>query len=167
MNPEQTMSVILPRVKASVSHLQRLVAEFPPAATTRPLLGGERSVKDMLAHLAWWDQWLLTTLPPAPGAEALSIDLPLREQIPDGDTWAEEMNAKVLQHNKSRKYQEVWEDFEKTGGQLIARVSVLTDADLNDPQGLSAAIGHPLMPLIVGIYEHYEEHAHELEQIAL
>lgn len=41
------------------------------------------------------------------------------------------------------------------------------DADLNDPDGLSAVIGQPLRPLICGIYGHYEEHAHELAQIAL
>lgn len=124
-------------------------------------------MKDMLAHLAWWDQWLLTTLPPAPGAEPLAIDLPLRDQIPEGDTWAEEMNAKVLAHSKSREYPGVWAEFKSTGDQLLERVSVLTDADLTDPAGLSAEIGHPVMPLIVGIYEHYEEHAHEMERVAL
>lgn len=27
------------------------------------------------------------------------------------------------------------------------------------------AIGHSVAPLVLGIYEHYEEHAHELAQL--
>jgi hypothetical protein len=30
---------------------------------------------------------------------------------------------------------------------------------------MSALLGQPVAPLILGIYEHYEEHAHELEQL--
>jgi hypothetical protein len=37
--------------------------------------------------------------------------------------------------------------------------------DLYDPNGIAAIIGRPVAPLILGIYEHYEEHAHELEQL--
>ena len=133
------MSIILPRIKAGVLDLQHrvMLTTLPPA-----------------------------TLPPAPGADPVLIVLPLRDQIPDGDTWAEEMNARALAHNKPREYNDVWEEFKATGPTLIARVSALTDADLTNPAGLSAVIGQPVRPLICGIYEHYEEHAHELTQIA-
>ena len=37
--------------------------------------------------------------------------------------------------------------------------------DLYDPAGMAATIGQPVAPLICGIYEHYEEHAHEFERL--
>ena len=37
--------------------------------------------------------------------------------------------------------------------------------DILDPDGLSAAIGIPLLPLIEGVYEHYEEHTADLERL--
>ena len=47
---------------------------------------------------------------------------------------------------------------------LLRRVSQLSDKDLYDPEGISSIIGLSVAPLICGIYEHYEEHAHEFER---
>jgi hypothetical protein len=44
-------------------------------------------------------------------------------------------------------------------------VSQLSDKDLYDPEGISSIIGLSVAPLICGIYEHYEEHAHEFERL--
>ena len=37
--------------------------------------------------------------------------------------------------------------------------------DLYDPDGIAAIVGQPVAALILGVYQHYEEHAHELEQL--
>ena len=34
-----------------------------------------------------------------------------------------------------------------------------------DADGLSARIGQPVAPLLLGIYEHYEQHAYAIEQL--
>jgi hypothetical protein len=47
----------------------------------------------------------------------------------------------------------------------VQRVVQLSDTDLANPAGMAATIGQPVGPLICGIYEHYEEHAHELERL--
>ena len=75
------------------------------------------------------------------------------------------MNGKVHAYNQSRPLAAIQAEFMTTYPQLLQRVSYLTRDDLYDPAGLSAAIGHPVAPLVLGIYEHYEEHAHELEQM--
>lgn len=51
--------------KTAVFDLRRRVMELPPEAIAKPLLAGQRSVKDILAQLVWWDQRLVMTLPPA------------------------------------------------------------------------------------------------------
>lgn len=165
MNTQPTMAEILPRIEQSIQRVVQAVAALPPAARVEPLLPGDRSVKDVLGHITWWDQWLLVTLPPAPGEPAPAITLPLADQIPPNDHWADEMNAKVLQYNKQRDFAPIWEEFNATRAALVKRVSQLSAADLYDRGGMSAIIGQPVAPLVCGIYEHYEEHAHEFESL--
>ena len=165
MNTEQTMEEILPRIEHAIQRVLRAVSALPPRLRHEPLLAGERSVKDVLGHLTWWDQWLLLTLPPAIGESRIDIRLPLADQIPPTDKWAEEMNAKVQAFNKLREYSELWDEMKVTCEQLVQRVSHMTRQDLYDPDGMSSQIGQPVAPLILGIYEHYEEHAEEFERL--
>jgi hypothetical protein len=165
MTTQPTMTDILPRIEQSIQRVVQLVTALPPASRLEPLLPGDRSVKDVLGHITWWDQWLLLTLPPTPGEPAPAITLPLADQIPPNEHWADEMNAKVLQDNKQRDFAPIWEEFTATRAMLVKRVSQLSAADLYDPAGMSALIGQPVAPLVCGIYEHYEEHAHELESL--
>ena len=166
MSTQQSITEILPRIEQSIHRLIQMVASMPPAQTQAPLLPEGRSVKDVLGHLTWWDQWLLLTLPPVPGASAPAITLPLAEQIPASNRWADEMNAKVLIYNRSRDFSALWGELNATCDLLLRRVSQLSDQDLYDPEGIAALIGQPVAPLICGIYEHYEEHAQEFERLA-
>jgi hypothetical protein len=165
MSAQPTMTEILPRIERSIQRVVQAVTALPPAARLEPLLPGDRSVKDVLGHITWWDQWLLLTLPPAAGEPAPDITLPLADQIPPTDHWADEMNAKVLLYNKQREFAPIWEEFTATRAALVHRVSQLSAADLYDPAGMSATIGQPVAPLVCGIFEHYEEHAHEFESL--
>ena len=159
------MAEILPRIEQSIQRVVQAVTAMPEAARVEPRLPGDRSVKDVLGHITWWDQWLLLTLPPAQGEPAPAITLPLADQIPPNDHWADEMNAKVLEYNKPRDFAPIWQEFNATRAALVKRVSQLSAADLYDPAGMSATIGQPVAPLVCGIYEHYEEHAHEFESL--
>jgi hypothetical protein len=75
------------------------------------------------------------------------------------------MNAKVAAYNQSRALQPILDEFTTTYKQLLERVSHLSLDDLYDADGMSRQIGQPVAPLVLGIYEHYEEHAHELEAV--
>ena len=167
MDTQQPTTEVLPRIERSIQRLMQTVAQMSPARTQEPLLAGGRSVKDVLGHLTWWDQWLLVTLPPAPGESALAITLPLSDQIPSTNDWADEMNAKVHLYNKSRQFSVIWDELTATCDLLLRRVSQLSDEDLYDPAGMASIIGQPVSPLICGIYEHYEEHADEFERLTV
>ena len=162
MSAPQSMPEIITRIEQAMQRVAQAVARLSPAQMLEPQLPGDRSVKDVLAHLTWWDQWLLFTLPadqPAPVAP------PLMDHIPPTNHWADEMNAKVYVYNRERELPAIQAEFTATCGQLLQRVSQLSIDDLYNPDGISAIIGEPVAPLVLGIYEHYEEHAHELEQL--
>jgi hypothetical protein len=136
-----------------------------PAQRLEPRLSEGRSIKDVLAHITWWDQWLLVTLSADPKAPVKPMNLPLADQIPATDQWADEMNARVHIYNQARELTAIEAEFAAVRKQVLERVSQMSIDDLYDPDGMSAIVRQPVAPLILGIYEHYEEHAHELEQI--
>jgi hypothetical protein len=165
MNTPQTIAEIVTRIERA---MQRVVQAVMPLSSTQmlePRLSGGRSVKDVLAHLSWWDQWLLFTLPAEQNTSLPPITLPLVDQIPPTAHWADEMNAKVHVYNQRRELSRIQAEFTTTRNHLLQCVSQLSLEDLYNPDGMAAIIGQAVAPLICGIYEHYEEHADELEQL--
>ncbi|MFN8446895.1 MAG: ClbS/DfsB family four-helix bundle protein [Caldilineaceae bacterium] len=161
----QTIAEIVARSERAMQRVVQAIAPLSPTQLVEPRLPGDRSVKDVLAHLNWWDLWLLHTLPTDPHGTYSVLPLPLAEQIPPTNDWANKMNAKVHSYSQGRDLAVIQAEFTTTCKQLVERVSHLSIDDLYDPNGLSARIGQPVAPLVLGIYEHYEEHAHEFEQL--
>jgi hypothetical protein len=166
MDAPQTMAEIMTRIEQAVQRAVLAITALSPDQLVTPQLAGGRAVKDLLAHITWWDQWLLFTLPAEPRLAQRPSAPPLFDQIPPGDQWAEAMNGKVHAYNQSRPLAALQAEFMTTYPQLLQRVAHLSLDDLYDPAGLSAVIGQPVAPLVLGIYEHYEEHAHKLEQMS-
>jgi uncharacterized damage-inducible protein DinB len=164
MNTPQTMAEVITRIERAMQRVVQAVMPLSSAQMLEPRLSGGRSVKDVLAHLSWWDQWLLFTLPAEENTSLPPIALPLVDQIPRTAHWADEMNAKVYAYNQRRELSSVQTEFTLTRKRLLRRVSQLSLDDLYDPDGMAAIVGQAVAPLICGIYEHYEEHAQELEQ---
>lgn len=145
--------------------MQRVIHAIAPLSAAQrqePDRAGGWSVKDVLAHLTWWDQWLLATLPSLPQSEPPARPA-LFEQIPSATGWANEMNARVYAYYRQRDLADIQIEFDLPRQHLLQRVRVLSIDDLFNPDGLSAQIGHAVAPIVLGIYEHYEEHAQALE----
>lgn len=159
----QSMDELMARIERAIQRLVDAIAPLSPAQLEEPRLAGGRSVKDVLAHVIWWDQWLLMTLPPDPHAAHPPVRPPLADQIPPTNDWADEMNQKVFVYSQPRELAAIMDEFTSTRMLLVQRVARLSHQDLYDPDGMSAIVGLPVAPLVLGIYEHYEEHAHEFE----
>ena len=165
MDASHSIAEIITRIEQAMQRVTQAIQPLSPAQMQETRLSNGWSVKDVLAHITWWDQWLLVTLPADQNAPIQPSILPLADQIPSTDHWADEMNAKVYSYNQQRELSVIEAEFAAVREQLVERVSKLSIEDLYDTDGMSAIIGQPVAPLILGIYEHYEEHAHELEQI--
>ena len=165
MDSQVTMAELRARNEAAVQRMVTAVASFSSKQMLEPLLADGRCVKDVLAHLAWWDRWLVFILPAVPAMPHKAVAPPFMDQIPPGTAWADEMNARVFAYNQNRALADILSEFNAGYQNLVQRAALLTYDDLYDPDGMSATIGTQVAPLILGIYEHYEEHAAELEQI--
>ncbi len=165
MTTPPSMSPILTRIDEAIRRVVQAIEPLSPTQMLAPYLSDNWSVKDLLAHLTWWDQWLMVTLYTDEAGAPPPIAPPLFAEIPSTHEWAEAMNAKVYAYNRTRPLEEIQEEFTLTRGRLLQCVAQLSVADLYDSDGLSARIGQPVAPLVLGIYEHYEEHAHQLEEL--
>ena len=165
MDTPHSIAEIVTRIERAMQRVTQAIHPLSPAQMMEPRLSDGRSVKDVLAHLTWWDQWLLVTLPADQNTPINPFELPLADQIPPGDHWADEMNARVYIYNQQRELSVIGAEFAAVRKYLLERVSQMSIDDLYNPDGIAAIIGQPVAPLILGIYEHYEEHADELEQI--
>ncbi len=103
MDVPHSMAEIVTRIERAMQRLTQDIHPLSPAQRPAPWLSEGRSVKDVLAHLTWWDQWLLVTLPADQNTPIQSIQLPLVDQISPTDHSADEMNAKVRLYNQGRE----------------------------------------------------------------
>ncbi len=165
--PEQTpipIDQIVTRIAAAHQRLIGVIANLTDAQLQAPVLAGHWSVKDVLAHLAFWDQRLLHAISPADGAQANRLAPPVIADIPLDAQWLETVNSRIYDMNQGRDLADVQEEFDATRRRLLEVVASLTMHDVFDADGLTAGLGEPFAPMLLGAWEHYDEHAEALAE---
>lgn len=113
----------------------------------RPGPQADWSVKDLIAHLTYWEQDMLTTL----GNCALGT-------TPDWNDDTDARNALVFEANKDRPLADIQADFRRSLAQIDALVGSLSDADLKDSERLAAPDKMTLWQYIAEeTFEHYHD----------
>ena len=118
---------------------------------------GEWSIKDILAHLAFWEGQMVTLLFQAQrGMEKPST-------VHFGKESVDAINARWYEQAQTRELAMVLNDFIGVRKQTIRRVKELSSSDLNDPKRYPWMNGVPLVELILSdTLEHEEEHADQI-----
>lgn len=134
-------------MRAEHARLDALLAGIPDEQFTQPGAFGEWSVKDMLAHITFWEQRLIAYLN---GARESLI-----QPGEDEQAGIDRINAGVLVANRDRPLADVRESFASSYQQTLALVESLGDDALAQEQ---------LFGLIAGdTFGHYREHIKMLE----
>jgi hypothetical protein len=152
------------KIRNAVAHARFLAAVLARSEQelTEPRLPAGWTIKDVLGHLAWWDRWLVYTLYPDTSDIAGSAP-PMMDEIGVGGVTVDEINARVFEYNKPRSLGEIRKDFVEAHRRSAEVARQLIESDVFDASARSARIGRSVAELVFGIYEHYEEHAHEIE----
>ncbi len=111
---------------------------------------GEWTVKDILAHITWWEQspfdWL-----------GLAHAVP-RSPIPKGELSEDETNNAIFEGSRNRSLDDVWSSFHRSYQQLVSAIEAASEEQLNQPRK-SAPDGPPIWEIFPGnTYEHYRIH---------
>lgn len=152
---------VLEAMQSERVYLESLIAPLSDEQLCLAALDGQRSVKDVLAHIAAWERrcvgWIETGLhgetPSLPEAGYEWEDI-------DG------LNEKTFQENLDRSLQDVLADSHQAYELLLAEVHRLSEADLTEPRRFAwTEGGTSLVPYVAAnSYEHYHEHAEQIRE---
>lgn len=147
---------LLARIHSDRERLEAALASVDETRMNDTVLYGAWSVKDMLAHIGWWEQ-----------RATHIIDAVIHGQPPQGSVDSEnidQVNAKVYQENRSRSLSDVRQSEQAAYQTLLQLVEAMSEADLFDPQCFTWTKGQPLANWVIwNTYEHYAEHMVELQ----
>jgi uncharacterized protein (TIGR03083 family) len=147
---------LLNNMRAGRARLNAALAQVTDEQMSQPGLNNQWSVKDLLAHLGFWErrvvniyQALLHGEIPDPEADAVPIDI---------------LNQEIYNQNQQRSLQDVRQDEQRAYDDLLAVAENAPDADLFDGERFDWTEGQPFAAWISGnTYEHYDEHLPPLQ----
>ena len=149
----------------SILHSERatweaLLSEVDVSRMTQPGVAGKWSLKDVLAHIAVYEQWIGSVLEEVMRGETKTLDSAQPEDID-----VEKRNARFFRENQHRSLEEIRIFSQQAFQYLLAVVQSLPEEDLI---GTSPRFKHllpaywpdvPVWQAIAGAsYEHYQQH---------
>ena len=153
MDAQIDKATLLNNVRSERARLDALLAAFTDEQMARPGAGGDWSVKDVIAHIAWHEREIVRML---------------RERsLEDGvvsELWGlptHERNQAIYDSNRDRSLQEVLAESRQVQAELGELLAGLSESDLTDPGRYKdmPAEWQPWKLIAENTYEHYHDHA--------
>ena len=147
---------LLARIQTTHQQLEDVLAPLSAKQMERHILDGNWAIKDMLAHITFWEQRLLVILRNA----AQGQDMPnLIEPDEDWHGGVDRVNAAAYAASLHRPLAEIRADYAASFAEVVATVTATPDDALFAPTGYSRLFEESVIELIAGnTYGHYEEH---------
>lgn len=141
------------------SALMQVVERLKPEQATLPDAGGW-SVKDNLAHLAEWEQFMIDCyLRGRPAHEVMGLDKSTYEKMDETS-----QNAVLYERNKGRTFEDVLQGLKRSHEQVLAVLEEMAFADLMAQLDPDDPEKRPILLWVMGnTYEHYQEHRLTIE----
>jgi uncharacterized protein (TIGR03083 family) len=133
---------IIDQIRRSRQQFEEALARIDSARMTEPGVNGDWSVKDVLAHIAWWEQHLLRRL--RSGRDDLYV-----EGV-DGRSATDRANAEVFAANRERPLAEVRAEFDASYREVLETIEGMSDDELASDE-VYEDIG-------ADTFRHYPEH---------
>jgi hypothetical protein len=161
MGAPTTKIELLDLLKSRRHEFDAAIAPIPQSAMKEPGAAGHWSVKDIIAHLTYYEGWM---------ADRLLEQLEGKNYTPtqlDMMHW-EPRNTIIYEQNKSRTLADVLKSSEDTFRRLVAAVEAHDEAFLFEPKTFEGAPG-PVIPADMirsEVYDHYRQHIPSLQEWA-
>ena len=146
-------SEFLDALRTERAEWDSLLAQIDEARMTEPGVVGEWSVKDIIAHITWFEREMVGVL--------------RAHTLIGSDLWNlphDERNAAIFEQNRHCPLSDVLADARQVFPQLVELVQSLDDQDLIDPSRFAnmPADWQPWKIIAGNSFEHYRAHATEL-----
>ncbi len=163
-------SELLERMRVGREEWDTLIAQIPDCAHTEPALTGGWSVKDLIAHVAAYENWTAAQIRAAnEGRAPTDRELYGVEEMPDDpEGWdLDRENAAIYARYKDMPLAEVTTFSSQAFADLVAAVEAVSDQDVARSGAQTWTGDRTLLEIIPGqCYAHYEQHADELKSIS-
>lgn len=151
-----TKAELIDRIAQERATLDALLAPLPAEELTRPGVEDDHSIKDLMAHVAYWERRTLTLL----AYTARGERPPKLAREGEGDAWVDRVNGEVFAANRLRPLDDVYAEYRQSARDTLAALGGYSETELLDPAGLSRLLDYPALAIIAGdTYGHYLEHA--------
>jgi epoxyqueuosine reductase QueG len=142
------------RVRESWESWERQVARCPRGRMEQPGFYGERSLRDIVMHLSWYEQQMVGILESRKFGGSPLWELP-----------TEERNAIIYRKNRDRALDDVLDDATGVHARMMELLGDLTDDELNDPASFPGMPAEwvPWDVIASNTYEHYDGHAENMK----
>lgn len=150
---------LLEALEDSRQEMLEMIEELADETLMLPCVTGNWSIKDILAHLTYWEGQVVTLL-----FQLLrGVEKPTTALF--GPEPVDEVNQRWYEEGKERSLEMVWKDWLGVRKQTIRRVEELSEKDLADPGRFPWAKGKPLTQWILDdSVEHEEEHCDQIRE---
>ena len=149
---------LLAMIQSDRAQLDKLLATLSAEQMCQATLENQWSVKDVLAHIAAWEQRCVGW-----------IQAGLRGERPDkpdtGFTWevVDKLNEQTFRENQERPLDDIQAAYRQAHQQILEQAQALSEDDLMNPQRFAWTDGRNLVPYIAAnTYEHYQEHVEQI-----
>ena len=140
---------LLARIQSGRAQFENALAQFSDEQLLAPNLHGGWSIKDLIAHIGFWEQHT-----------AMRFSALLRgAKLPEDTLTVDELNAQVYAQNRHKSLAEVRLAEQAAYEQLLLLVKNTLDDALFNPKRFAWTEGKPFAEWIeANTYGHYEEH---------
>lgn len=146
-------------IYAGRTRLESVLQKLTPDQFVDPSLPGGWSMKDLLAHLGWWEQHVQDMY-----RDAVAGEDPGRENTAED---IDHLNARIRDMYRPWDLDRVREFERGAYDALLAMIESAPDENLFDPNRFGWTNGQPFVYWIAGnTYGHYDEHWNDIERLA-
>src|SRR5689334_22975669 len=139
MTERITAAEIARRTRETSARLELLLAQLSVGQMNQPGAVGVWSVKDVLAHIAFWERYMVRILRASAHGETPQLD---------AEDETERRNASVVAQYYLRPLSTVIADWQAAREELLDELEALSSADLHDPNRFPWSEGRPLISRI-------------------
>jgi hypothetical protein len=158
MSEPSSKREMLDLIRSERRELEAVLDELSEDRMVDPGLEGGWSVKDILAHITWWEQRMVGWLRGSYAGKTPERPAP-------GMTWddLDSLNAQTYLENKDRGLGEVMTESRLSYREALAEVEKMTDADLLDGDRFEWRKGDPMWHMVAAnTWWHYKEHREDI-----
>ena len=158
-NQPVSIAHLLDLVRDEYAAWQAVVTDAGPERLNIPLSPGGWSIKDHIAHIAWFEHEMVRLIE----TRSLASGSPLWYRSTD------ERNTIIYEENRARPVEEVLREAEEIHARLVALFETLDDQDLFDPDRFSAmpADWQPWIVFAGNTYDHYRDHGESVIRLLI